>query len=148
MRPTSVWMVSMDQDDAFRGQHLLQLGTRAGYSTVVSRVSCSRVVCCAARLEGTDSFTTDLFHPMILEGVFRLLNLGKTEAAAREQSRRRQEATKRGSSTTSDKPTIQQQVQRRVRKTLLPGGPMQRNESRSLVRGRPRRPRTGLSDQQ
>ena len=114
---------------------------------MVSRVSCPRVVCCAARLEGIDSFTTDLFHPMILEGFFRLLNLGKTEAAAREQSRRRQEATKRGSSTTSDKPTIPQQGQRRVRRTLLPGGPMQRNESRSLVRGRPRRPRTGLSDQ-
>ena len=143
MRPTGVWMVSMDQDDAFRGQHLLQLGTRAGYSTVMSRVSCSRAVCCAARLEGTDSFTTDLFHPMIVEGFY----LDKTEPAAREQSRRRQESAKRGSSTTSDKPTIQQQVQRRVRRTLLPGRPMKRTESQSLVRGRPRRPRTGLSDQ-
>ena len=98
-------MVSMDQDHAFLGQHLLQLGTRSGYClTVVSRVSCSRIVCRAARLEGTDSFTTDHFHPMILEGSFRLLNLDKTEAAAWEQSRRRQEATKRGSSTTRDKP--------------------------------------------
>ena len=68
MRPTGGWMVSMDQDDAFRGQHLNQLGIRAGCSTVVSRVACSRVVCCAARLEGIDSFTTDPFHPMILEG--------------------------------------------------------------------------------
>ena len=112
---------------------------------MVSRVACSRVVCCAARLEGIDSFTTEFFHPMIIEGL--LLNLGKTEAAAWEQSRRRQEAAKRGSSMTSDKPTILQQGQRRVRRTLLPGGPMQRNESRSLVRGRPRRPRTGFLDQ-
>ena len=104
-------------------------------------------VCCTARLEGTGSFTTNLFHPMIVERSFGLLNLDKTEAVAREESRRRQETTKRGSSTTSDKPTIPQQVQRRVRRTLLPGGPMQRNESRSLVRGRPRRPRTGLLDQ-
>ena len=43
MRPTGVWMVSVDQDDAFPGQHLLQLGTRSGYSTVVSRVSCSNL---------------------------------------------------------------------------------------------------------
>ena len=43
MRPTGVWMVSVDQDHAFRGQYLLQLGTRSGYSTVVSRVPCARV---------------------------------------------------------------------------------------------------------
>ena len=43
MRPTGVLMVSMDQDDAFRGQYLLQLGTRPGYSSVVSRVSCSNL---------------------------------------------------------------------------------------------------------
>ena len=30
MRPTVVWMVSVDQDHAFRGQHLLKLGTRSG----------------------------------------------------------------------------------------------------------------------
>ena len=65
---------------------------------MLSRVSCSRVVCCAARLEGTDSFTTDLFHPMIVDESFRLLNLDKIEAAAREQSRRWQEPAKRGSS--------------------------------------------------
>ena len=51
-RPTGVWMISVDQDHAFWGQHLLQLGTRLGYSTVVSRVPCVRVLCCAARLEG------------------------------------------------------------------------------------------------
>ena len=43
MRPTGVWMVSEDQDDAFRGQHLLQLGTSSGYLTVVDRVSCSNL---------------------------------------------------------------------------------------------------------
>ena len=41
---------------------------------------------------------------MIVEGSFRLLNLDKTKAVAREQSRRQQEAAKRGTSTTSDKP--------------------------------------------
>ena len=61
MRPTCVWMVSMDQDDTFRGQHLLQLGTRSGYPTVVSRVPCARVLCCAARLEGEDCSIIDSF---------------------------------------------------------------------------------------
>ena len=74
MRPTSVWMVSVDKYDTFPGQHQLQLGTRSGYSTVVSRVSCSRVVCCMARLEGTDSFTTDHFLRKVVEESFRLLN--------------------------------------------------------------------------
>ena len=74
MRPTGVRMVSMDQDDAFRGQHLVKIDTGLGYSIVLSRVSCSRDVCCVARLEGTDSFTTDHFHPMIVEESFRLLN--------------------------------------------------------------------------
>ena len=46
----------------------------SGYSTEVSRVSRSRIVCCVARLEGIDSFTTDHFHPMIVEESFRLLN--------------------------------------------------------------------------
>ena len=52
MRPTCVWMVFVDQDHAFWGQHLLQLGTRLGYSTVVSSVPCARIVYCEARLEG------------------------------------------------------------------------------------------------
>ena len=43
MRPTGVWMVSMDQDDGFRGQYVLQPGTRLGDSTVVSRASCSNL---------------------------------------------------------------------------------------------------------
>ena len=43
MRPTGVWMVSVDQDHAFRGQYLLQLGARSGYLTVVSRVPCARI---------------------------------------------------------------------------------------------------------
>ena len=63
-------MASMDQDDAFRGQHLLKIDIGSGYLTVVSRVSCSRDVCCVARLEGTVSFTTDHFHPMIVEKSF------------------------------------------------------------------------------
>ena len=46
----------------------------SGYSTVVSRVSRSRIVCYVARLEGINSFTTDHFHPMIVEESFRLLN--------------------------------------------------------------------------
>ena len=48
MRPAGVWMVSMDQDHAFSDQHLLQLGIRSGYLTVVSRVPCARVVCYVA----------------------------------------------------------------------------------------------------
>ena len=47
--------------DAFPDQHLLQLGIRLGYLTVVSRVPCARVVCCAARLMGEDSSTIDSF---------------------------------------------------------------------------------------
>ena len=39
MRSTGVWMVSVDQDHAFPGRHLLQLGTRLGYSTIgISRI--------------------------------------------------------------------------------------------------------------
>ena len=45
-------MVSGDQDHAFGGQYLLQLGTKSGYLTVVSRVPGARVLYCAARLEG------------------------------------------------------------------------------------------------
>ena len=52
MRPTGVWMVSVERDHAFWGQHLLQLGTRLDYSTMVSRVPCARISCCAVRLEG------------------------------------------------------------------------------------------------
>ena len=53
MRPKGVWMVSVDQDHAFPGRHLLQLGTRIGYSTtVVSRVPCARFLSCAIRLKG------------------------------------------------------------------------------------------------
>ena len=63
MRPIGVWMVSVDQDHAFRGQHLLQLGTKTGYLTVVSRVPCARVLCCAARLEGRDCSVIDPFSP-------------------------------------------------------------------------------------
>ena len=54
-------MVSVDQDHAFRGQYLLQLGARLGYLTVVSRVPCARIVCCAARLEGEDCSIIDLY---------------------------------------------------------------------------------------
>ena len=61
MRPTGVWMVSVDQDHAFQSQQLLKLGTRSGYSTVVSKVPCARVLCCATRLEGDGSSIIDLF---------------------------------------------------------------------------------------
>ena len=54
-------MVSVDQDHAFRGQYLLQLGTKSGNLTVVSRVACTRVLCFAARLEGEDCSIIDPF---------------------------------------------------------------------------------------
>ena len=54
-------MISMDQDHAFSDQHLLQLCIRLGYLTVVSRVLCARVVCCAAGNEGGDSSIFDSF---------------------------------------------------------------------------------------
>ena len=59
MRPTGVWTVSVDQDHGFPGQHLLQLGTRLGYSNVVSRIPCARVVSHVARLEGEDCSIID-----------------------------------------------------------------------------------------
>ena len=61
MRSTGVFIVSMDQDHAFRGQHLLQLGTKTGYLTVVSRVPFARVLCCSARLEWKDCSIIDPF---------------------------------------------------------------------------------------
>ena len=54
MRPTGVWMVSVDKDHAFPGQHVLRLGIRFGHLTVVGRVPYARVVRCAARFEGED----------------------------------------------------------------------------------------------
>ena len=57
-------MVSMEQDHSFPGRHLLQLGIVFGNLTVVSRVSCARVVHCVARQEGEDSSIYDPFHPM------------------------------------------------------------------------------------
>ena len=61
MRLTGVCMVSMDQYHAFRDQHLLQLGIRLSYLTVVSRGPCSRFVRCAARHQGGDSSIIDCF---------------------------------------------------------------------------------------
>ena len=61
MRPTGVWIASVDRDHAFQGQYLLHFGTRSGYLTVVSRVVCARVVLCVARLEGEDSFIVNPF---------------------------------------------------------------------------------------
>ena len=55
-------MVLVDQAYAFQGQHLLELGIRSGYLTVVSRVPCARVLCCAARLEGEDCSKLDPFN--------------------------------------------------------------------------------------
>ena len=54
-------MVSVDQDHAFLDQHLLQLGIKLGYLTVVSRVPCARIVRCLTRYEGRDSSIIDYF---------------------------------------------------------------------------------------
>ena len=70
MRPTGVWMASMDRDHAFRGQHLLWLGTRSGYLTLVSRVPCARIVCGATRLEGEDYSIIDPFSSNYSREVF------------------------------------------------------------------------------
>ena len=70
MTPTGVWNVSVDQDHAFPGHHLLQFVTRLGYLTVVSRVPCERVICCAARIEGEDCSITDPFSSNDSRSVF------------------------------------------------------------------------------
>ena len=67
---TCVWMVSVVQDHAFPGQHLLQLGTRLGCLAVISRVPCARVICCMARQEGEDSFVIDHFSSNYSSKVF------------------------------------------------------------------------------
>ena len=54
-------MVSVNQDHAFPGQHLLQHGIRLDYLTVVSGLPGEGVVCSLARLEGEDSSIIDLF---------------------------------------------------------------------------------------
>ena len=75
MRLTGVWMVSLDQDHAFRDQHLLQLGIRSGYLTVVSRVPCARLLRCAGRHErGDSSIIRFLFIQWQLRFLFRVLN--------------------------------------------------------------------------
>ena len=61
MRLIGVWMVSMEQDHAFPGQYLYQLGIRSGYLTVVSRLLCARVICCVARHEEGESSLIDSF---------------------------------------------------------------------------------------
>ena len=73
MRLIGVWMVSVDQDHAFLNQHLLQLGIRSGYFTVVSRAPCARVVRCVARREGEHSSISDAFYQIIVEKSFVLL---------------------------------------------------------------------------
>ena len=70
MRRTGVWMVSVDRDHDFRGQHLLELGTRSGYPTVISRMPCARVLCCAARLEEEIAPKLIPFGSMIVEKSF------------------------------------------------------------------------------
>ena len=45
----------VDRDHAFPDRHLLLLGIRLGYLTVVSRVPCARVLRCVTRYEGGDS---------------------------------------------------------------------------------------------
>ena len=61
MRLEGVWMVSVDSDYAFPSQHLLQLGIRSGYLTVVSMVPCARLVSCVARHKEKDSSIIYLF---------------------------------------------------------------------------------------
>ena len=61
MRLENVWTVSMDQNNAFPDQHMLQLGIRSGYLTVVSRVPCARGLRCVARQEAEDSSMNDVF---------------------------------------------------------------------------------------
>jgi len=56
-----VWMVSVDQDLVFPDQHLLELGIRSGYLTLISRVPCARVLCCLTRYEVGDSPIIDHF---------------------------------------------------------------------------------------
>jgi len=72
MRPKGVWMVSVDQDHAFPGQHLFQLGTRSGYLTVASRVprASARIIYCVARLKGKQCSIIGPFLPMIVEKSF------------------------------------------------------------------------------
>ena len=61
MVPTGVWMLSMDRDHAFPGQHLLQLVTRLGYLTVVSRKPCARVLCVRGQTRGVILLWIDPF---------------------------------------------------------------------------------------
>ena len=73
MRPTGVWIASVDRDHAFWGQHLLQLGTRLDCLTVVCRVPCARVLWRAARLKGEDYSIIDSFCSMIIAKSFYTL---------------------------------------------------------------------------
>ena len=70
MRLKGVWMVSVNQDHALHDQHLLQLGIILGYSTVVSRVPCARVLRCVTRYEGGDSSIIDYFSSIDSREVF------------------------------------------------------------------------------
>ena len=63
-------LVPMEQDYVFPDQPLLQLGISSGYFTMVSRVPCARVVCCAARLEREDSSIIDPFSSSDSKEVF------------------------------------------------------------------------------
>ena len=54
-------MVSVNQDHAIPGQHLLQHGIRLGYLTVESGVPGEGFVCCAAGMEKEDSSIIDFF---------------------------------------------------------------------------------------
>ena len=63
-------MICVDQDHAFPDQHLLQLGIRLGYLTVVSRVHCARGLCCVTRYEGGDSPISDYFSLIDSREVF------------------------------------------------------------------------------
>ena len=76
MRVTGVWMVSVDQDHAFPGHHLLQLGISLGCVTVISRVPCARDVPNVASQEGEDSSVIDPFSSNDSREVFLGLKVG------------------------------------------------------------------------
>ena len=72
MRLTGVLMVSVDQDCAFPGKHLLQLGIRLGYLTVISRVWYLVQGLYVVWLDRRGEMALELiiFHPMIVEKYF------------------------------------------------------------------------------
>ena len=71
MMGTGVWMVSIDQDYSFSGQHLLQLGIRLGYFIVVSRVFCEGLYAVWLDRRGGNSSIIDIFYLIIVQKCFK-----------------------------------------------------------------------------